>query len=259
MDFGLKGKRALITGGSHGIGLATTRALLKKGCDVIVCSRNPTSVQGKLQHFWADEGEPFYLICDVLQTGGIERAMKAIEQEFDSFHILINNVGGGGRWGTEQPEESDADVWADVYLKNAGAAIKFTILALSMMRRQNWGRVVTVASLHGREGGGRPWFAMAKSAEIALMKSLAGMKDLARANITFNSVAPGPIMIPDTGWAEMEREQPEAFKEYVDGLPLGRLGTPVEVASVITFLCSERASLINGACIAIDGGQGRAF
>jgi len=256
MDLGLRGKHALVTGGSHGIGLATARRLVAEGCHVWVLSRKPF-VWGKFL-LTDDSGSVDFVGCDVLQPQQIEEAMQIIEQR-GPLHILINNVGGGGRWGTEQPEEADTDVWADVYTKNAGAAIKFTMLALPMMRRQRWGRVVTVASMHGREGGGRPWFAMAKSAEIALMKSLAGMKDLARANITFNSVAPGPIMIPDTGWAKMEREQPEAFKDYVDKLPLGRLGMPIEIANIITFLCSERASLINGACIAIDGGQGKAF
>jgi len=120
--------------------------------------------------------------------------------------------------------------------------------------------VVTIASLLGREGGGRPWFNMAKSAEISLMKTLAMNASLARDGITFNSVAPGAIMIPSTGWEEEQKKDPEKFKKMVDlQFPLDRLGTPEEVANVVVFLCSEKASLVNGACIPIDGGESRSF
>ena len=128
------------------------------------------------------------------------------------------------------------------------------------MRKQHWGRVVTVSSLYGREGGGRPWHNMAKAAEISLMKSLSMKADLVRDGITFNSVAPGSIMIPDTGWEKEQKKDPSGFEKMVQStLPLGRLGTPEEVAQVIVFLSSEKASFVNGACVAIDGGEGRSF
>jgi 3-oxoacyl-[acyl-carrier protein] reductase len=101
---------------------------------------------------------------------------------------------------------------------------------------------------------------MAKAVQMSLMKSLGLQRDLARGNITFNSVAPGAIMIPDTGWAAQRDKDPQAFDAMLEReYTLGRLGTPEEVADVVTFLCSERASLVNGACFAVDGGQGRAF
>ena len=128
------------------------------------------------------------------------------------------------------------------------------------MRKQKWGRVVTVASRLGREGGGRPWFNMANSAEISFMKTMAMRPDLARDGITFNSVAPGEIMIPDTGWEDEMKSDPGKFSIKIDKqFPLGRLGLPEEVGNVIAFICSERASLINGASIAIDGGESRTF
>jgi 3-oxoacyl-[acyl-carrier protein] reductase len=101
---------------------------------------------------------------------------------------------------------------------------------------------------------------MAKSAEIALMKSLARTPYLTRSGITFNTVAPGAIGIPDTGWAQAEAADPEGFHARLDrDFPLGRLGTPEEVAGAIVFLCSQGASLINGACVAVDGGESAAF
>jgi len=120
--------------------------------------------------------------------------------------------------------------------------------------------VITVTSIYGREGGGKPWFNLAKSAEISLMKSLSMDTDLVRQGITFNSVAPGAIMISGTLWEAEKEKDPHSFQEYVNqNYPLGRLGTPEEVAHMIAFLCSQQASLVNGACIVVDGGESRSF
>jgi 3-oxoacyl-[acyl-carrier protein] reductase len=126
------------------------------------------------------------------------------------------------------------------------------------MIKQNWGRVITITSTLGKEAGGRPWFNIAKVAETALMKNLSMNKDFVRKNITFNSVAPGCIMISDTGWDIERKENLELFTKMVDEkFPLGRLGEPEEVANVVTFLCSDKASLVNGASILVDGGESR--
>ena len=151
-------------------------------------------------------------------------------------------------------------VWHEVYAKNAGAATHFTMSFLPYMKEQQWGRVITIASIYSKEGGGRPWFNMAKAAEISLMKTLAMDPNLVRSGITFNSVAPGAIMIPDTGWEEEMLADPKGFNKKAEKMfPLGRAGTPKEVADVVVFMCSEQASLLNGACIPIDGAESRSF
>ena len=128
------------------------------------------------------------------------------------------------------------------------------------MRQQKWGRVVTVSSIVSREADGRPWYIVAKGAELSLMKSLAVRKELVRDNITFNSVSPGAIMIPNTGWQEEKEKDPQTFQEMLNTqFPLGRMGTPEEVASAVVFLCSDQASLVNGANIVVDGGQSKSF
>jgi len=186
--------------------------------------------------------------------------MDIIREKWGKLHILVNNVGGGGRWGNEVPDKNDDNVWLEVFNKNTMAAIRHTMAALPLMRQQKWGRVVTITSIYGREGGGRPWFNMAKAAQTSLMKTLAMQTDLARNCITFNSVAPGAIMIPGTGSDDERKKNPEAFEEMVNrSFTLGRLGKPEEVADIVVFLCSKKASLINGASIAVDGGQSRAF
>ena len=139
--------------------------------------------------------------------------------------------------------------------KNAGIAIDLTLEVLPKMISNQWGRIITITSIYGLMGGGKPWFNVAKAAETTLMKNLAMNHEIAGAGITVNSVAPGAVMIPNTGWEDMERERPQEFKELIGRLPLGRMGSPEEVANLVVFLCSPLASYINGSSILVDGGE----
>lgn len=259
MNLELTGKYALVTGGSHGIGRAIALELAREGANVAICARKPDAVQKVVLEIENCGVEAMGISADVVVSADIKLITDAVISKWGAIHIMINNVGGGGRWGKALLENTEEKVWFEVFEKNAGAAIKFTNWAIPYMRKQKWGRVVTITSIYGREGGGRPWFNAAKAYETSMMKTLGMMKEYARDGITFNSVAPGGIMIPDTGWEKEAKENPEEFKKNVDELPLGRLGTPEEVANVVAFLCSEKASLINGASIPADGGEGRSF
>jgi 3-oxoacyl-[acyl-carrier protein] reductase len=259
MDLKLSGKFALVTGGSHGIGLATARQLAAEGCHVAICSRSADRLAAATAALQPLGGKVLIAVADVLDPIAADRVMDHVEREWGQLHILINNVGGGGRWGEENVETTDMRVWHEVYEKNAMAAVRFTRRAIPHMRRARWGRVVTVTSIFGGvDGDARPWFTMAKAAETALMKSLSTTSYLARDNITFNSVAPGALYIEGTGSEEEKRRDPAAFQRMVDEqFPQGHMGSAEEVASVVTFLCSEQASLVSGANIVVDGGQSR--
>lgn len=259
MDLRLNDKFVLVTGGSHGIGKSTALSLAEEGCNIAICARNKHRIEDTVKEIKLRGVESIGIVADVTISENIDHVIKNVINSWNTIHILINNVGGGGRWGSENIEETDEKVWLDVYNKNTLAAIRFTTRCIPYMKKQKWGRIVTVSSIYGKEGGGRPWFNIAKSAEISLMKSLSLNPVLAREGITFNTVAPGSIMVPDTGWEKERKENPEEFRRILDEKPQGRLGTPEEVANVITFLCSERANLINGACIVVDGGESRSF
>lgn len=259
MDYGLKGRSALVTGGSHGIGLATARQLAAEGCNVVICSRSAARLKSATAELEAYGVRTLAVAADLLEGNAADRVMDTVEREWGEIQILVNNVGGGGRWGKEIVEETELRVWSEVYEKNAMAAVRFTHRSLPLMRRAKWGRVVTITSIFGgNEGGGRPWFTMAKAAETALMKSLSRMPYLVRDGITFNCVAPGGIYIPGTGFDDERDRDPQVFARTIDlDYPLGRLGTPEEVAAVVAFLCSAQAGLVNGANITVDGGQSR--
>ena len=260
MDLGIKGRHALITGGSHGIGLAAAMSLAAEGVNIAICSRSEMRLKEAASKLSTFKTEVLTFQTDVLVPDEIEKTVTSIIDKWGGVDILVNNVGGGGRWGLPSVEDTEEKVWLEVYEKNALAAIRFTRAFIPEMRRRKWGRVVTVTSRLGREGGGRAWFNMAKAAQTSMMKTLGMTPELLRDGITFNSVAPGGVFIEGTGWDEEKRRDQKAFEaKTLQEFPMGRLGNPEEVGDVIAFICSKRSSLVTGAAIAVDGGESRAF
>lgn len=260
MDLGLKGRYALVTGGSHGIGRSIALALANEGCNVAICARNKSRVDKVVKEIRSKGVRALGIFADVTVLADIERVIETVIGAWKTIHILVNNVGGGGRWGSEDIEKTADNIWQGVYNKNVLATIRFTMRVIPFMRKEKWGKVVTITSVYGQTIGGRPWFNMAKTAQTALMNNLATRKELVRDGLTFNSIAPGCIMIPQTGWDEERKKDLPAFKKMVmRRFPLGRLGRPEEVASIVVFVCSRQASLLNGASIIVDGGESKVF
>ena len=253
----MAGKTALVTGGTHGIGKSIAISLARAGCNVAVFSRDREKVELMNSILSKLCDKHICLIADTLNDEDCLRIISSITSSWGGVDILINNVGGGGRWGNECILETEGSVWKEVLDKNLFSSIKYTKSFLPHMIEKKWGRVICITSIYGKQIGGRPWFNLAKSSQNVLMKNLSQNKSYSGCNITFNSVAPGPIYIKNTGWADLERESPNVFQRYIeDNIPRGKMGTPEEVADVVLFLCSNGSALINGATIACDGGQG---
>jgi len=252
----IAGKNALISGGSHGIGLSIAVALAKEGVNIAIFSRTKSRVDEALSILSQYDVECIAIQGDALELDTADKVMNTIDKRWGRLDILVNNVGGGGTWGQEEPLDTDPEVWNEVYQKNAGIASQLTMKSLPYMIKNKWGRVITITSIYSFKGGGRPWFSMAKSSQSALMKSLATKQNYIRANITFNEVSPGGIFISETSWEEKKNNDPVAFANFVDeNFPMGRLGSPEEVANVVVFLSSPKSSLVNGTAIIVDGGE----
>jgi 3-oxoacyl-[acyl-carrier protein] reductase len=253
MDLGLTGKVALVTGASRGIGKAIALGLAAEGCRVGLVARTREAVESAAAEVAALGVEALPIVADVAVAADIERMIEAVAARWGRLDVLVNNV--GGRRGGAFLETTDADGLGAFEL-NVLSAIRASRAAVPHLRRQGGGAIVMVSSIYGREAGGVVTYNATKAAMISLTKNLA--RELAPEQIRVNSVAPGSISFPGGSWWRRQQEDPAAMAEFVQrDMPYGRFGRVEEVASVAVFLASERASLMTGACVPVDGAQGR--
>jgi 3-oxoacyl-[acyl-carrier protein] reductase len=254
VDLELTGKVALITGSSRGLGLAAARALGREGCRVALCARGADDLDHAARAV-ADVGaaEVLAVPADVSAPDGAESVVARTMDRFGTVDILVNNVGKAG--GGDIVSTSDAD-WQSAIDQTLFPAIRMSRLVVPHMRLAGGGAIVMIASIWGRESGGRMTYNAVKAAEISLAKAMA--HQLAPDHIRVNSVAPGSILFEGGSWWARQQHDPAGIAEFVAReIPFGRVGRPEEIGDVVAFLSSPRASWITGACIPVDGGQGR--
>lgn len=258
MDLHLGGKIALITGSSRGLGLASARALVAEGCRVAICARGEARLQeaaAELRQAAGDDAAVLAVTADLSTPKGIETVVGRTVEMYGGLDILVNNVGLAR--GSGITDTSDAE-WTEAFDHTLFPAIRASRLAVPHMRRRQGGAIVMIASIFGRESGGRMTYNAVKAAEISLAKSMA--QQLARDNIRVNSVAPGSILFEGGSWDRRQREDPQGIGEFVRReLPFGRFGRPEEVGAVVAFLVSARASWVSGASVTVDGCQSRSL
>lgn len=248
MDLGITGKVALVTAGTRGIGLGIANALSAEGVRVAVAARTEADVKRTAKSLGG-----LGVVADLLTEAGCLHAVKETEKVLGPIEILVNNLGvrAGNTWTDTGPDEFEA-----AFAGNVSVSVRMTQLVLPGMLLRGWGRVIVISSVYGREAGGAPAYNAAKAAENSFVTSLA--REVASKGVTVNSVAPGSILWDGGGWHRRLQADPEGIAELVRcEMPMGRFGAVDEVAGVVAFVCSQQASLVTGACIAVDGGQSR--
>jgi 3-oxoacyl-[acyl-carrier protein] reductase len=202
-----------------------------------------------------DANRVLAVAADLTTADGVQSVVERATSAFGGLDILVNNLGVAG--GAGLLDTSD-EQWQEAFDQTLIPAIRASRLAVPHMQRRGGGVIVIVASIFGREAGGRMTYNAVKAAEISLAKSLA--QQLASSGIRVNSVSPGSILFEGGSWWRRQQADPAAIAEFVKReLPFGRFGRAEEVGDVIAFLCSDRASWISGTSIVVDGCQSRAF
>jgi 3-oxoacyl-[acyl-carrier protein] reductase len=258
MDLQLADRIAIVTGSSKGLGYATARALVEEGCRVTICARGQARLDeasAELCRLAGDDGRVLAVAADLSTAEGVAAVIDRTVDTFGGLDILVNNVGVAK--GAGIVDTSDAE-WQEAFDQTLFPAVRASRLAVPQMRTRGGGAIVMIASIWGRESGGRMTYNAVKAAEISLAKAMA--QQLARDNIRVNSVAPGSIRFPGGSWDRRVQDDPEGMSEFVKReLPFGRFGRPEEVGAVVAFLVSPRASWISGASVPVDGCQSRSL
>jgi 3-oxoacyl-[acyl-carrier protein] reductase len=255
MDLQLTGKAAIVTGSSRGLGLASARALAAEGCRVCLCARGAEALTRAVTELESLSGPDAIVgvAADLSTPEGAASVVGAALDAFGAVDILVNNVATAKGAGIADTPDLD---WQEGLDQTLFPAIRMSRLVIPHMRRQGGGTILMIASVWGRESGGRMVYNAVKAAEISLAKSMA--QQLAVDGIRVNSVAPGSILFPGGSWDKRQQADPAGIAEFVRReLPFGRFGRADEVADVVVFLASPRASWISGSCVTVDGCQSR--
>ena len=257
MDLGIKGKVALVTGGSRGLGKVAALSLAREGVDVAVCGRTQATLDAAVAEIEALGVRAQGVAAGVSDPAAMPALYREVAAGLGAVDILVNNAGGAR--AREDIADLPLDDFKAAFDLNLFGGFQLMREALPHMRQQQWGRIINIASIYGREHGGNLSYMSAKAALIGATKHAA--LSLVTEGVLVNSIAPGSISHPQGSWERFQNDNPpEVVEDFISrNLPMGKFGWPEPVGDLVAFLASERANLITGACIVVDGGQGHSM
>ncbi len=260
MDLGIKGKVAMVTGASRSIGKACASMLAEEGCNLAICARGKEALDQTAAELTSKGVEVLAVSLDVTNTERLTAFVNAAVEKFGGVDILVNNAGKGDLSDMMQlPEEEIRDNMELMFY----APVRFSRAVIPHMKKKGWGRIINISSVFGKQPGGLLDYDAIKAAVNMFTKDLSNY--LCKDGILVNAVCPGPIRGPLWDGPGRLGEQlggvlgmsgPDAVKWYAENnIPLGHHGDPEDIASMVTFLASEKAKFITGQLINVDGGM----
>ncbi len=246
MDLGLKGKKAIVTGGTRGIGRAIANLLVDEGCDIGICARTATQIEQVVAAFTAKGVKAVGSVADVADAAQLTSFVRSTAESLGGLDIFISNVSAFG-------VGNDETSWMKGFEIDVLGTLRGCETAVPLLEKSAAGAIVVVGSTAAVEvGGPRGGYASAKAAILPYIKSLA--LNLAPKNVRANVVSPGTIYFKGGVWNMIEEKMPDRYRQAFNRNPMGRMGTPEEVANAVVFLASPRASFITGTNLICDGG-----
>jgi 3-oxoacyl-[acyl-carrier protein] reductase len=259
MDLGLRERACVITGASRGIGQATAALLAREGASVLLVGRDLDALEDVAEQCASHGGQASALALDITAPDAGATALSACLEAFGTIDVLVNNAGTSRAVALEELTEED---WQSQWELNVLAPMRLMRACAPAMAERGFGRIVNVSSSSGKRPGQRNVaYSVTKAAELSLSRAYADA--YADRGVLINAITPGPVgtglWLAEGGLADQVAHAKGSSREQVleataAGVPVGRLATPVEVANVIVFLCSEAASNVAGAAWSVDGG-----
>ena len=251
MDLQMAGRSVIVTGASRGIGRAIAEEFAAEGARLTICARGEDVLRETSERLSSNGAAVLAVPCDVTSEEDRERLVSHAVSPSGSIDVLINNAGGTTRDG------SLLERWTGTFELNVMSAVHLSELAKPYLSEaEGGGAIVNISSIFGRESGGAGTYNAAKAGQIAMSKALA--LEWVAEGIRVNNVAPGSIAFEGGSWGRRLEEDPEQMQTFVEqNIPGGRFGRPEEIAVMVVFLASSRASWVVGTTINVDGGQSR--